>query len=217
MNRLIAFGCSHTFGHGLSDCWIEKEKTHGVYPSKYAWPTILARHMNRFPVNMGICGAAANQISNNIVRYNYRKNDIVVVLWTHTNRHSVVYQNGSASQMSAYAATLNKKSKIWLKNFYDEYDSLINYASSIITAQKFLEKNNIPSMHFIVEDIQSDVEKYKVNKFFELIDLDNNGIFFYDNPIRDVALDNAHLGPETHKWFAQEIYTYFTKKQLTDH
>ena len=29
MNRLIAFGCSNTFGHGLEDCWNYEKKDVG--------------------------------------------------------------------------------------------------------------------------------------------------------------------------------------------
>ena len=43
MNKLWAFGCSLTFGHGLSDCF-DGPKTNGAgpLPSIYSWPAVLA-------------------------------------------------------------------------------------------------------------------------------------------------------------------------------
>jgi hypothetical protein len=50
-DRLIAFGCSNTYGEGLEDCWIPEFRKHGPKPSKVAWPQILADKMGRECVN----------------------------------------------------------------------------------------------------------------------------------------------------------------------
>ena len=56
MDRLVAFGCSNTYGEGLPDCWVDKNGDpsrtkagfHGPKPSKLAWPRLMANNMNTF-------------------------------------------------------------------------------------------------------------------------------------------------------------------------
>lgn len=45
MSRLIAFGCSHTYGHGLPDCFIPPHRP-GTDPSKLSWPYPLGELLN---------------------------------------------------------------------------------------------------------------------------------------------------------------------------
>ena len=48
MNRLVTFGCSHTFGQALPDVWDSKKEEHLFHngASKYAWPQLLANKLN---------------------------------------------------------------------------------------------------------------------------------------------------------------------------
>jgi hypothetical protein len=44
--RIIAFGCSYTYGHGLSDCLDNDMMTQGPTHSNLAYPSILAEKLN---------------------------------------------------------------------------------------------------------------------------------------------------------------------------
>ena len=46
MDRLVAFGCSYTYGHGLPDCIMAKGRA-GKRPSKFAWPYLLAKKLDK--------------------------------------------------------------------------------------------------------------------------------------------------------------------------
>ena len=68
-NRIIAFGCSLTYGEGLKDCLpdpinLKKAK----YPSKYAWPNLLSKKTNIPIINNGQPGESNKLIANNIYR-----------------------------------------------------------------------------------------------------------------------------------------------------
>ena len=41
MSRLITFGDSFTYGHGLVDCHVPEKNWQGPNPSKFAWPQVL--------------------------------------------------------------------------------------------------------------------------------------------------------------------------------
>ena len=44
INKIVALGCSYTYGHGLEDC-IGPNDSAGPVPSKFAWPNQLAKHL----------------------------------------------------------------------------------------------------------------------------------------------------------------------------
>jgi hypothetical protein len=45
--RIIAFGCSYTYGHGLPDCLDDDKITQGPTHSNLAYPSILAEKLFR--------------------------------------------------------------------------------------------------------------------------------------------------------------------------
>lgn len=45
--KLVVFGCSFTFGHGLPDCLDVNKKGPGTLPSKMAWSNHL-QHLGKF-------------------------------------------------------------------------------------------------------------------------------------------------------------------------
>ena len=55
--RLITFGCSNTYGHGLPDCHVPPNEA-GPNPSKVAWPQLLADRRGLECVNLGQPGGS---------------------------------------------------------------------------------------------------------------------------------------------------------------
>ena len=66
MNRLIAFGCSNTFGQALEDCWDYEKNDVGEYPSKLAWPSVLSKKLDLECHNHALPGASNKLIMNQI-------------------------------------------------------------------------------------------------------------------------------------------------------
>ena len=46
MPNLFAYGCSHTYGHGLPDC-IDKGNTPGPYPSRQGFASHVASDLSK--------------------------------------------------------------------------------------------------------------------------------------------------------------------------
>jgi hypothetical protein len=83
MPRLITFGCSFTYGAGLPDCCgVGDEGPPEDAPSQLGWPSILAKKLNVELVNRGRAGASNLEILYNILSFDFKPDDVVVVMWT---------------------------------------------------------------------------------------------------------------------------------------
>ena len=94
--KLIASGCSNTFGQALPDVW-DKKKQDAIFSrsSKFSWPQVLADKLNIKCINKSRPGASNKEIWNAILngpqywgqpREEYSKKHIVIILWTFVNR-----------------------------------------------------------------------------------------------------------------------------------
>ena len=88
MSRLLCFGDSFTFGHGLPDAvWSHLDDNEPVEtPSKYSWPSKLAAMMDLEVVNAGSPGASNKEIWDTILRTKFTRDDRVCIMWSHTHR-----------------------------------------------------------------------------------------------------------------------------------
>lgn len=94
MSRLIVFGCSHTFGHGLPDC-IRENGLSGYYPSQYSWPSVLAKKLNLELYNSAISGGSNFAILDLIVNFKFNPDDTVIVLWSYFERDMIFNKDGT--------------------------------------------------------------------------------------------------------------------------
>ena len=87
VQRLITFGCSYTYGTALPDCknWM-LDKLHNLQPSNMGWASLLAQKLGLECVNESFPGASNSEIMYNVLKYNYKKHDTVVIMWTHYAR-----------------------------------------------------------------------------------------------------------------------------------
>ena len=89
MNRLIAFGCSNTFGQALEDCWNYEKKDVGEHHSKLAWPSVLSKKLNLECHNHALPGASNKLIMNQIISFPFAPNDTVVIMWSYLDRYHI--------------------------------------------------------------------------------------------------------------------------------
>lgn len=76
--RLIAFGCSHTYGEGIT----QEDFPGRKIPSKYSWASVLGRKCNIPVINLSDPGASNQNILNQIKNHKWQKNDIALILFT---------------------------------------------------------------------------------------------------------------------------------------
>lgn len=164
-NRLLAFGCSYTYGQGLSDCWDSEKLNYGPTPSKLAWPNLVGEQLDCEVYNYGIPGASNKHIWHTILNTEFQKSDIVIVLWSYSQRHCF-FKNDNSIQRMLFSDIGRKyrfenrkwkpdaflETKFYYENFYSELDSIIESVNKINHVNYYLKSQGIKSYHFSVED-----------------------------------------------------------------
>lgn len=219
VKRLLAFGCSHTYGQALFDSYLN-EKEGICLASKFAWPNILAQKLNKTCVNLSVEGASNKQICYKILNTNFSYEDYVFILWTYSSRTCVLQDELNVKHLSVQIKKdkknvhLNKESEIYYRNFFTEYDSIINDYFYFNLANLYLEKLNLDTVVNLLvtdEQIHNHFMPLKWNKV-KFLD-------FYFEDFRSKypkASDGGHLGEEGHIVYANKIFDkLFIKKDNT--
>ena len=218
MDRLVAFGCSHTFGQGLSDEFNNISK--GILkPSKFAWPSILALKLNKDCVNLGKKGASNKEICYNILNFNFLDSDVVFILWTYSMRNCVIQDNLKIKQINVnnehIGKTVNghvddgnfsaKQNDMYYKNFHTSSDNIFSDHCYFNLANYYLQNLNIAVTHLAVSPLVVDndhpsfpVRWNKVN----FLDIYHDKVAI----LYPTAADNNHMGEEGHVAFTNQIY-----------
>lgn len=127
--RLIAFGCSNTYGHGLLDCKALSGWGHGPTPSKYSWPFQLGKMLKVGKViNQGNPGASNKEIAKAITDFDFDKDDLVVVGWSFIERHCIFSKSDVTDSKNILNLGVNyndRVNKIYQKYFFNDYDRMI--------------------------------------------------------------------------------------------
>lgn len=212
--RLFAYGCSHTYGEGLRDCWIPAGKTidgivgpdAGSLPSKYAWPKLLADKMEIECHNYSRAGVSNKFIWHKILNTPFNEKDIVIVLWTYYNRTCILENKNSsrrimASDIGNPHITEEKESfsKIYYEKYYYDYDVVTQSIGYFNHIKSYLDNIKVANHHLIISDCleRQPVPEWNQVKLHPIK-------LRYDLPL---AEDNKHPGEESHQILSDEIYT----------
>lgn len=221
MNRLIAFGCSHTYGMGLSDCYLGKNNnfTPGPLPSAYAWPSLISEKSGLECVNKGICGASNLEILTEITQFDFKKNDKVIVAWTTPYRDLLAFNEYNLRIGSFMIDNTFSKEEL-LSSIEGISISNIDPAKIKKIAQNYFQAHSLTDM-----EIRSWLCQHTAGLFLKSRHIDfkfitmwgwnqNNSVFtsYIDsanilNNIKkiDYALDGRHFGPVVHKQIAKKL------------
>ena len=135
MSRLVAFGCSHTYGEGL-------------YDPQSAWPHLLAQHYKIECVNNGVPASSNKLILSNILNFDFQPNDIVIIYWSHIERWTVFEKDKCRNILPSQT---DKVAKSYYKYVYSKIDSQIQFDMMIDYGNLFLEKKEIKVYNFSVK------------------------------------------------------------------
>ena len=222
-NRLIAFGCSNTFGEGLPDCWIKsdfgKNYMYGPTASKFAWPSVLSEKLNLDCVNLAKPSVSNKWICNEILNTDFVPTDTVVILWTYFSRSCIFQDDGSNKKLFIQSInnqhldlSIRKYNKDYYKKYYTNTDAIIETYRSIELAKYYLDSLGVKNFHYSCDRAD-----------------DRGNISFGDlptpkwstvtlPPIRipklDAALDNQHPGVVSHSVFAKLIIKHSRLKKI---
>lgn len=215
MSRLLAFGCSITYGEGLSDC-LNIADNPPLTSSKYAWPSVLGKTLTRTVLNLGEGGAANKRICNKILNEKYNLSDVVVILWSSFSRTTYFTDfdgiiNVQPSQLDNYKFNppihLKIKKTFYKRMFFDTNQNIENY-NSINLAKLYLDSKGIPNYHFTWQSLpyrNCAVPSWS-NVKLHYINLSGRGRAMTPNSMHiDTADDGAHPGIESQKLIAQDM------------
>jgi hypothetical protein len=191
MKRLVAFGCSHTYGFGLKD------------PSKEAWPMVLGNLLEvQKTVNKGEPAASIKEIAHTALNFKYLPTDTVVFLWTHLNRYCILDRVGYVRINPRFAINKDPLSVYYYRNFYTEYDAMFQSRSYIISTD-YLIRKKVTNVYHTFSD----------KKGLELLSKHIQNEYYYNKHFLRLrkygrALDKSHLGAKANEVFAKEVYNF---------
>ena len=218
MPKLIACGCSNTYGHGLEDISFPGKKGKINYllgASKLAWPSKLADMLGYECVNLAIPAAPNKLIAYRLTEVeSIEPDDIIVFMWTFLLRQCILPEIEPTDVIEDTAdilflrrdqANFNKAYKAsedWIKwqARYDNDYNLLNENMAWVAMGNHYAKSKTQNVYNY--SINGGVmlpmqEKYAVNI------IDDVASYAYNAPL---ALDDAHPGEATHLRIAKQIY-----------
>ena len=204
MPRLIAFGCSNTFGEGLEDCWVRGSVSSN--PSKFAWPNVLGSLLNMNEVvNMALPAISNKQIWLNAMEFDYQDGDIVFFHWTFIDRDCFFNKVPVIGPWNTKLPSV----KLYYRHFYSEIDRYLDFYNRADHVHRYLTSKNIKQYHF-----QTHGESLK-GKEIKLQSTPPSwfGVKILPLSITQIknkhrALDGQHPGHETHIEFANNIFNF---------
>jgi len=196
LSRLVTFGCSLTYGHGLPDCFDQPTNGAGIKPSVHAWPQILANKLNWDCKNCSIAGASNKLILKTILDFDFHPNkDFVIVQFSFANRWTIFRKDTWPIHLNAH----NKEFFQWFKTTND-YDLYITSAMAIDCAFSHLKSIGCNFIFSCVDDDLEEIKKYIKHAKLPIKSINE---FYQDYP---KALDTFHPGLECHTVYANYLF-----------
>ena len=212
MRRLIAYGCSFTYGDGLEDCWNVKKKIPGDNPSKLAWPQILADKLGIECVNLGKSGNSIKYIVNTVLETEFKKDDVVAFLWPYFSRTCFFQDDGSERRLNVNALrgwSRDIHEKRYARDYYERYftetDALRDGYLFINLANYHLTSLGIKSYHYSAHHSEVDELVNPSSPVWSDVTILPRTFSFVDK-----ALDNMHPGIKSHNLLAEGMYNDIT-------
>lgn len=206
MPRLITFGDSFTYGHGLADCHVPEKNWQGPVPSKFAWPQVLGDMLGIEVINKSICGSSNIQILKEILTFNnFEKTDIVIVGWTFNLRDCIFNKNILGVESELRVSAWHKDSNL-VKNFFDvhnDHDLSVRTGLYIHHAESYLKTKEVTQYQF------SALHQGWYNTDGLPVFIKDPEHFIFGRIINhntDIALDKSHPGPISHSNAAKKLY-----------
>lgn len=206
LNRLVTFGCSYTYGHGLSDCYNINTGAAGLTPSKLGWVNIIANSFNLDCVNLSRPGSSNKQIWHTISNTKFQDTDTVIILWSLKERSCLIKDDfiTQLGMRGGWSKTKENKLFQMFSACKTDYDIFFENAVYIDLANYYLQSKNLNVYNF---SVMPDFFDYEVDWMQTHID---DLALELSHPI-DLALDESHPGPQSNQLFAQKVKSHFRK------
>jgi hypothetical protein len=221
--KLVTFGCSFTYGHGLSDCMAE-DGSNGPTASEQAWPSVLGKLTGMKVDNVSEPGSSNLMITKAIVDYSkYTKDTVVVVMWSNNDRETI-YKTGNEKLhmlpgflddtmpgtfwFDKDKNNFKKTITTYYENYHEDWNATLNQTIRMNFVHAFLKNKGIKNFHVHSEHHRLDINYFKK---FNVRDLNLKYFNWKNNFHIDDALDipKPHPGPRSHALMATNIQRWF--------
>ena len=202
MPRLVAFGCSYTYGEALPDCYEPESGRAGPHPSIFAWPNVLADRLKLECVNRGAPAFSNAAILSRVLDFKFNHDDICVILWTFKSRDILFQPSGEHKNLGRWEDE-------WLKN-QDMYDLVMKNRLHMHHAQSYLELQQIPFYAMDADYFKRHPLDHLMPTWARSIKLVNINFEEIENS-NPKGLDNLHPGQGFHTEIANILYNEILK------
>ena len=194
MSRLITLGCSHTICEGLEN------------PSDDSWPSILSNKFNKELINLAEAGGSNRTIQHNIYKFEFKKDDVVIILWTYPDRyHFFKDKNTHTGLINSWGTD---RSETWFREFHTNYNEKFDNQTIVNQVNLFLKNKSIKFYNLLVSS--------EFDYYFDITDSDIINIDFTKKYLEKYprGIDGWHMGVEGNYNFGMDIYNNITKREL---
>ena len=216
MNKLFAFGCSHTYGHGLPDC-IEQNNAPGPNPSKLGWVQKTGDLLDKEVINKGECGSSNKEILWNLIQHLDLidpEHDTLIIQWSYFERTMIIkHDPEGAEELYAYKLApwaKHMENKIYYKYLHSEIDDICSTALYINHAYMLTKYYNFKKVVMSAPPDSSGTTKFYRKKFKELL---LPGLELIEKNVTDLEIDRAsdgtHAGVKTNQLYAEKLVEHY--------
>jgi len=202
MPRLVAFGCSITYGQFLSDN-LNNEK-----PSDYAYPALIAKRLNLEIVNNAVIASGNLQILLDVLNFEFFPTDRVIIGWSYFSRYDKLQFTdylGNTDILSMHSIDHKRAvlEELYGVNKYYDYNNFFKNWLVVHHAHSYLSSKKI-----INHGVRLGFDNHPhtmVPKYIKELNFLNINLKFID-----FAQDSKHPGQKTHEYYAEQLYNYIT-------
>lgn len=214
MSRLVAFGCSNTYGQGLPDCHFvnpARGTEPGPHPSKHAWPAKLGKLLNCTEViNCSKPGSSNKQIWNTILNFDFAAEDFVVCHWSLIHRNCIIYPNKPLLALGLWPIPekdIGDAYRRYITTVNCDHNLMIESCGYIDHVHRYLS-SRVKHLYHVV------FKKDEFSQRPQWCSFDFITEAGYFNRSFPLALDNAHTGVEGHKELAKDIFNKHLERTM---
>lgn len=199
--RLVLFGCSITYGHGLADCLHEDGILPGPNPSKLGYAQLLGKQLNVDEIiNRAEPGASNQLILNSILNFEFKSDDIVVIQWSFPDRDILYKEDGTHTPIACWW------DKEIIKNYYLVHSTYDMSFRSLLCSHH--------AHHYLKSLVDNVTHLLITNHYYNFTQAFTELPKWYDIPLYeldlkeltvDLAGDNGHPGPKSQQLIANYI------------
>lgn len=207
--KIIAYGCSHTFGHGL------------INPDEELWVAKIAKTLNFELDNRGLYSVSNDWILRQILETDPSdfENALVLILWSHNERREMIINDEyfDVGWWVPYDKNYTVKQRIitehYFRYFENELSNAMQFYRNVHHAQLYLRSLNVNYYMGITDSLDGFQPQQLSENNFACTRIDESVIFnksYFDFYVKPNTLegDAWHANKHGHAQYAEDFMQF---------